>query len=315
MSNILTAKDIYKSYGKHHVLKGLTLQVKRGEIHTILGANGAGKTTFIKIISTLLSKDSGEIQINGFNMDDDRVEIKRCIGYVGQDTERSAYARLSVKDNLLYFGGMQGLSRKVVKQRIDGFCEHFDIGKLLHKPFMTLSGGQKQMVIITRALLHDPDFVILDEPTKGLDPIVAGRMREFLKGYVKEHQKTVLLTSHILSEVEYLSDRVTLIDDGRVLMQGTPYELKQGLAADVFFEVDLEATDTGVIKELDDMLDDAVTYNNKYRAYPLKDMGEDSVKIFETIKRYDNKAVFNYKHATLEDVFIHNLGHFEEKFE
>lgn len=315
MTYILKANDICKSYGKNKVLKGLTLGVKKGHIHSILGANGAGKTTFIKIISTLLQKDSGSVDIAGYDLDKDRYKIKRIIGYVGQDTERSAYARLSSRDNLLYFGKMQGLKRKEVLKQIDIFCDLFSIDKLLDKPFMTLSGGQKQIIIITRALLHDPLLVILDEPTKGLDPIIANSMREFLKRYASEMNKTILLTSHILSEVEYLSDTVSLINDGKVLIEGSPNELMDRLDADVYFEVDINNTDKDIISKLNLLFTGSVSHNEGYISYPLKSLCDDSMTIFNLLKEYDNKAKFRYKYTSLEDVFLQNISGYNEKFE
>jgi ABC-2 type transport system ATP-binding protein len=315
MSYILKATDVHKSYGKNKVLKGLNLSVQKGQIHSILGANGAGKTTFIKIISTLLLKDSGSIDIAGYSIDKDRYAIKKVIGYVGQDTERSAYARLSARDNLLYFGKMQGLKRKEILKQIDIFCDLFSIDKLLHKPFMTLSGGQKQIIVITRALLHDPQLVILDEPTKGLDPIIANSMREFLKRYSSEMNKTILLTSHILSEVEYLSDTVSLINDGKLIIEGSPNELMDSLDADVYFEVDKNNTDRAIIGKLNEIFTTGVSDNEKYILYPLNNLCDDSIIIFNILKEYDNKAQFRYKYTSLEDVFLQNISGYNERFE
>lgn len=315
MTYILQAQDIRKSYNKINVLKGLNLNIKKGHIHSILGANGAGKTTFIKILSTLLQKDSGYVNIAGYDLDKDRYKIKRIVGYVGQDTERSAYARLSVRENLLYFGNMQGLKRKEILKQIDIFCDLFSIGKLLKKPFMTLSGGQKQIIIITRALLHDPLLIILDEPTKGLDPMIANSMRDFLKKYVSEMNKTILLTSHILNEVEYLSDVVSLIDDGKVLIEGSPSDLMSRLKTDVYFEIDKIHTDDKIINKLNHLFKGSTVHNEDYLLYPLSNLCDDSMNIFTILNEHHNRARFRYKYTSLEDVFLQNISGYNEKFE
>lgn len=238
MQVVLEAINLCKSYGKDRFqLTDASLTLHRGEIHGLLGPNGAGKTTLIKIMATLLSKDKGTLDVLGYDLDKNPNEIRHFLGYVGQDTERSAYARLTPRENLRFFGALRGLSKDIVDDKIDKYAEDFNFDGILEKQFMHLSGGQKQAVVILRALLHDPPIVFLDEPTKGLDPIAAGNIRIFLKNYAEKEGKSLILTSHILSEVDFLADRVSLINKGRISITDTPLALKQSVGATEFIEL------------------------------------------------------------------------------
>ena len=203
MKNVLIAENVRKTYKKHKksevALDGVNFDLKKGEIHSLLGPNGAGKTTFIKILATLLTKDSGVVNILGYDLDTQENEIKHILGYVGQDTERSAYARLTVRENLQFFGSLRGLKKNYINDQIEKLGEYFEFNGSIDKQFNDLSGGQKQAVVIMRSLLHDPPIIYLDEPTKGLDVIIAKRIREFLKNYAKKEGKSLLLTSHIMT--------------------------------------------------------------------------------------------------------------------
>ncbi len=238
METYLRAVAIKKCYGAHRVLKGVNLTLRKNEILSILGPNGAGKTTLIKILATLIAKDSGRIEVMGHNPDRNERQVQRCFGYVGQDTDRSAYARLTARENLVFFARLRGLAKEIIHKRIEGLVEYFDFSGNINKLFMHLSGGQKQTVIIMRALLHDPSVIYLDEPTKGLDPVSAKRLRDFLKQYVRWENKSLLLTSHILSEVEYLADRICFMNNGN-LDAGDSVEniiARTGALEDAFFQ-------------------------------------------------------------------------------
>ena len=241
MSLYLQARNIRKTYGDVVALEDASLDVREGEILALLGPNGAGKTTFIKILATLLLRDSGSINVLGYDMDTDAEAVRHAVGYVGQDTERSAYARLTVRENLVFFGRLRGLADTVIDAQIHKFSGHFDFDANLDKQFVTLSGGQKQTAVIMRALLHEPPLVYLDEPTKGLDPIVARRIRNFLRQLVREDGASLLLTSHMLSEVDELADRVALIHRGSIPIVGAPKRLKRAVGAAEFIEIESDA--------------------------------------------------------------------------
>ena len=184
---LLIAQQISKSYGEFKALINMGLDVRYSEIHSLLGPNGAGKTTFVKILATLLKKDSGHIEIAGYDLDHDENPIRNLIGYVGQDTERSAYSRLTIQENLLFFARIRGMHREDAENRIALLSESFGLESKIDAQFGQLSGGQKQSAVIMRALLHDPLLLFLDEPTKGLDPLAARKIRGYLRKYVNRN--------------------------------------------------------------------------------------------------------------------------------
>jgi ABC-2 type transport system ATP-binding protein len=237
--DLLEAYQIRKSYQTKEVLKGISMNIRQGETVAILGQNGAGKTTTIKIFASLLQHDSGELllfgqePVKGKNQD----AMLRRIGYVGQDSERSAYGRLTAEENLVFFGSLMGLEKKKIKRRIALLADDFQFGDLLHEQFMKLSGGQKQTMIIMRALLHDPELLFLDEPTKGLDPLRSWQIRSYLKKYIREQGKTLVLTSHIMPDVEYLADRIAFMRSGEIVLTDTPENACASLAYSDIVEV------------------------------------------------------------------------------
>jgi len=159
----------------------LTLSVRCGEVFGLLGPNGAGKTTLVRILPTLLRATSGQATVAGYDVQREELQVRRVIGYAGQDSERSAYNRLTVHENLLYFAhALRGVPLRTARQRIDDIAANVGFTDQLEQHFSTLSGGQKQLAIVMRALLHHPQIVFMDEPSKSLDPVTADRVRHFL---------------------------------------------------------------------------------------------------------------------------------------
>jgi ABC-2 type transport system ATP-binding protein len=317
METCISAVEVKKTYGKTVALNDISLELKKGEILALLGSNGSGKTTLIKILATLLVKDSGRVEISGYNLDTHTSIIRHLFGYVGQDTERSAYARLTVKENLLFFGSLRGLKNKQINERIDELANYFDFSKNLNKLFMHLSGGQKQTVVIMRALLHNPTIIYLDEPTKGLDPIIAHKMRSFLKNYVKSKEKSLLITSHILSEVEELADRVTLIHMGRNLITGTPDQLKEEIGVPDFIELKKDTLPIGTIDRINNLNSVRFTVERElgWISFGVSDFYDGMEQIIKILQEDKIQTSFRHHSVSLEDAFIHHIGILDEKFE
>ncbi len=315
--NYLTAEHVRKTYGRSAAVDDATLTVKEGEVLALLGPNGAGKTTFIKILATLLVKDSGKVSILGYDLDKHPEEIRHLFGYVGQDTERSAYARLTARENLTYFGRLRGMSKVQIDQQIEKIANSFEFNGSLDKAFVTLSGGQKQAVVIMRAFLHDPPLIYLDEPTKGLDPIIARKIRGFLKNAVIQEKKSLLLTSHVLTEVDEMADRVALIHRGRIPMIGTPASLKQGVGATEFIDLEkgrLPATTRERILALKPVLC-ALDQDPKWISFGVNDPMEGAEAIIHTLREDGVQAGFRQHTVSLEDAFLHHVGELTEKFD
>ncbi|RMG28590.1 MAG: ABC transporter ATP-binding protein [Methanobacteriota archaeon] len=320
MNPVLVAQDVWKAYKKKYALQGASLELNRGEILGLLGPNGAGKTTLIKIMATLLTKDSGTVEILGYDLDKHPNEIRHVLGYVGQDTERSAYARLTARENLQFFGSLRGLDRKTINEKIDELVEKFRFEEeILNKQFMHLSGGQKQAVVIMRALLHDPPILFLDEPTKGLDPFAAANIRRFLREYVKGKGKSLLLTSHILPEVDELADRCTLISKGKTPVTGTPTELKAAVGATNFIDIQATYLSESLVDEVLALpsVISYTTYNNGelWHRFGLKDLFSGTQDLLAFMRQYGIEGGFKHHEVSLEDAFIHFIGEFKDEVE
>lgn len=317
MFTTLEAHNLTKNYGDFQALSGASLTLVQGEILALLGPNGAGKTTLIKILSTLLNKDAGKVTILGYDLDHDAEAIRHCIGYVGQDTERSAYARLTVRENLRFFGALRGMTAAEIRVRIEQLAGVFEFTEPLERQFGELSGGQKQTVVIMRALLHDPPLIYLDEPTKGLDPLIARRIRAFLKRYVREQGKSLLLTSHVLSEVEELADRVALIQHGRIPVCDSPAALKGALKARDYVELargSLPATTLQRILALDEVRG-TLEREPGWLSIGVTDPLRGAESILRVLREEGVHASFRHHTASLEDAFLFHMGELTETFE
>jgi ABC-2 type transport system ATP-binding protein len=224
-------KDLVKVYnGKKKVtaLDHLSLDVKEGEVFGLLGPNGAGKTTLVRILTTLLKATGGHAEVGGFDVDKQENKVRQIIGYAGQDSERSAYWRLSVRENLLYFAyALRDVPYKVAKERAEEIAAGVGFTDRLDRHFIALSGGEKQLVIVMRAIIHNPQVCFLDEPSKSLDPMTGRRARTYLKKYAQDHGMTLVITTHNMLEAEEVCDRLALIDHGAVKFIGTSSEFKK----------------------------------------------------------------------------------------
>ncbi len=301
-------KKTYKSRKKQtEALKGLDLQVKRGEIFGILGPNGAGKTTLIKICSTLLGKTEGEVTVLGMDIEKQEKDIRKSIGYIGQDSERSTYARLTGKENLEFFAALYNMSKDDFLVQLEEFKKTYDNHEIFEKEVMKLSGGQKQAIVVMRGFLHNPDLVFADEISKGLDPIAAKKIRNFVKDYAKNKGKTVIITSQIMSEIEELCDRVAIIYEGKVVAIDTPQKLMDDLNIQLL-EIRLRSTDTASpeflqeVASIESVLE--VKQDNGYLRMPVSDSAQAFESVMETCKKFGFNPVISYRTASLEDVFL-----------
>lgn len=317
MATFLSADHIHKQYGKFIALQDASLEMYQGEILALLGPNGAGKTTLIKILATLLNKDGGKVTILGYDLDRHPQEIRHLFGYVGQDTERSAYARLTVLENLRFFGSVRGMTKTEIDQQIDKLAHYFDFHSQLNKLFVTLSGGQKQTVVIMRAFLHNPPLVYLDEPTKGLDPIIARRIRTFLKNLVQAEGKALLLTSHVLSEVEEMAHRVALIQKGCIPICDLPEELKKAVGATEFIELEKDHLPERVIQRINASPQVRFQFNRtaQWLSFAVDDPLDGAEAIIGILRDEQVRARFRHHSISLEDTFLHYFGELSEKFD
>ena len=226
---VIEIKNLRKSFKDVKAVDDLSFRVKKGELFAFLGVNGAGKSTTINIISGILSKDSGEVFVCGENVDDNPDAIKSKIGIVFQGSMLDK--RLSAYDNLKSRASLYGIFGADFAKRLDELDALLGLKDILKRPLNKLSGGQKRRVDIARALIHNPELLILDEPTTGLDPQTRQTVWNVIEQLRKEHGLTVFLTTHYMEEAA-VADYVVILDSGKKAAEGTPHDLKTQFASD-----------------------------------------------------------------------------------
>ncbi|MBK0347505.1 ABC transporter ATP-binding protein [Aerococcaceae bacterium zg-ZJ1578] len=219
----VTVKDINKRFQQKSVLNNVNFAIEKGERFGLIGPNGAGKSTLIDIMTGLIVADSGEVIIDDINIKKDILAVRKKLGVVPQDL--ALMEELNGYDNLIYFGGMYGLSGKELQSRVDELLKTIGLTAHAKKKVKTYSGGMKRRLNIAAALLHRPEFLILDEPTVGVDPQSRQYIFDFLKD-LNENGTTILYISHYMEEIEALCDRLLILDSGSEVAYGTKAEVK-----------------------------------------------------------------------------------------
>ncbi|MEM3579997.1 MAG: ABC transporter ATP-binding protein [Candidatus Bathyarchaeia archaeon] len=219
------AHDVTKVFGSIRALNRLSFSVKPGEVFGLIGPNGAGKTTALRIVSTLLLPTSGTVKVFGYDVVQNAADVRRIISYLPE--EAGAYRYLSGLEYLEFMARFHTSDKAEARKMVMEAAEISGLGERLKDKTKTYSKGMKRRLLVARALMLKPKLAILDEPTSGLDVLHSYHVREIIKSYVKKHGVTVLLSSHNMLEVEYLCDRVALINKGMVVAEGEPQELKE----------------------------------------------------------------------------------------
>jgi ABC-2 type transport system ATP-binding protein len=221
-----------KSKNKHKekndvtvALDKVNIKIRSGELFGLLGPNGSGKTTMIKCLSTILIPDEGTALVNGFDVNKETSMVRASLGMV-VGGERTLYWKLTARDNLMYFASLYKMQRRHAKKRIEELLETFQLSDRADERLEDYSTGMRQKIAIARALLHDPPILLLDEPTLGLDPGFARKIRSQIKELSEKYGKTVLLTTHYMDEADQLCDRVAFISNGKIVAVDTPNRLK-----------------------------------------------------------------------------------------
>lgn len=221
---MIHVEKLTKFYGSFCAVDQIDLDVSRGEITGLLGPNGAGKTTTLRMLTGYLAPTSGTIRINDLSIDDDALAVKKLIGYLPESAP--LYHNMLVYDYLDYVAGIRGMQSRRKAERIHELADLCGLSGIMHKTVGELSKGLKQRVGLAHAMMEDPQILILDEPTSGLDPNQIVEIRDIIRRTGRE--KTVILSTHILSEAEAACDRIVIIDKGRIAADGSTESLKQG---------------------------------------------------------------------------------------
>ena len=300
-NNIIEINNLKKTYSNGlEALKGININIERGKFFGLLGPNGAGKTTTIGILTGLVNLSSGNVKVNGFDVIKDYKETRKIIGLSPQEINLDVF--FTIKELLTFQGGYYGLSIKESKIRTQKILSDLGLEDKMNSKARELSGGMKRRVQIAKALIHDPEVIILDEPTAGVDIELRHLLWKSLKDMNTKKEKTMLLTTHYIEEAEYLCDEVAIIDNGKIIAQGAPSKL-------------IESDGMSVINMSVDRWDEKylinrkTSYNNGVLSIESKNTDQDIPKIIGELSEVGiiiNKL--DIKKASLEDVFVKLTG-------
>jgi ABC-2 type transport system ATP-binding protein len=294
---VIEARQVRKSFGDVDVLKGLDLQVRRGTMFALLGPNGAGKSTMVRILATLLRPDAGTVRIDGFDVLDQAAAVRDRIGLTSQ--EAAVDGRLSGRENLVMMGRLFHLARPVARERAAELLGLFDLEDAADRPVRTYSGGMRRRLDLAVSLITSPAVLFLDEPTTGLDPRSRQLMWETIRGLLA-HGTTILLTTQYLEEADQLADRIAVIDDGRIVAEGTGDELKRQVGTE---RLALEFADAGQAGKAVDAIG-GVSAGETAVSVPVEDAA-DVRRLLNTVADAGLEVTaLSMSRPTLDDVFL-----------
>lgn len=298
MSNIIEVNNLVKNYKSVEAVRDISFEVEGGSFFAFLGVNGAGKSTTINILCTVLEKTGGSVKIGGYDLDKNADKIKEQIGIVFQGTVLDK--QLSVRENLKSRASYYGLSRAETKQRIDEVVKTFELSEILNRRYERLSGGQKRRVDIARALINRPRLLFLDEPTTGLDPMTRTMVWDTIHKLQAESGLTVFLTTHYMEETASC-DKVVILDSGRIAACDTPHNLKQRYATNrLLWYTDRTEENDRLLKAENAEF----SYQTDRYSIPLGD----SKKAAALISRNSRIEDFEFIKGNMDDVFLNVTG-------
>ena len=296
---LIEAKGLRKSFGDFIAVDNVDLEVSRGEVIGFLGPNGAGKSTTMKILTGFLEPDSGDILINNIDLKSDPLKAKEFIGYLPEGAP--SYSDMNVLEFLTFVGKMRGLNSNLLTTRLDQMANQISLKEVWNKPIETLSKGFKRRVGIAQALIHDPDILILDEPTDGLDPNQKHEMRNLIKTISKN--KAIVISTHILEEVEAVCSRAMIIANGKLLVNETPANLeKQFTNKDIISIKVSNKIDSILAKNLKSSINYGDVKIEKVNKYTNKILVSDNKKTLDLNTVL--KQVYKFKLNVIEASFI-----------
>ena len=292
---ILELKNIEKSFGEKKVLTGVSFKAEGGKAFGLLGRNGAGKTTSIRILMDVFPANSGEVLIDGQPIDYNKIGI----GYLPE--ERGLYPKKIILDQLTYFAELKGMSRKEAVKSVDYWLERLGMTEYRNKKLETLSKGNQQKIQLITALAHDPDIVILDEPFSGLDPVNAMLLKDVVKEQIAKG-KIVLFSSHQMSYIEEFCDSIAILNNGVVALHGDLHDIKRDYPRDRLV-VKTETPDAII----DDFGASCTVMENGGLMLHLADSSEKKAVMTRLVENYDIDEVKVYE-PSLNDIFVEYAG-------
>jgi sodium transport system ATP-binding protein len=221
---VIRANSLSKRFGEVVAVDGIGFDAPDGRVTGLLGPNGAGKTTTLRMISTLVVPTGGSASVDGFDVGSSPVEVRRRLGVLSD--ARGLYGRLTARENIRYYGELRGLAPENIDSQVERFSRVLDLGALLDRRTEGFSQGERMKVAIARALVHDPQNILLDEPTNGLDVMTTRALRDLVRE-LRESGKCVVFSSHVMQEVTALCDEIVIVARGRVAARGTPEAIRE----------------------------------------------------------------------------------------
>jgi len=295
----IEAYSVSKIYKDTHVpaLDNISLKIDKGKIFTLLGRNGAGKTTFVRICATQLLPTSGILKVSGYDVINQAEDIRKFISVVPQ--EGRPLRALTPWDHVYNWLKIRGEEKSIAKIKTEKILERFELLKVKDKPAMNLSGGMKQKILVAMATAVDADLLFLDEPTIGLDPVSRRQVWNLMQDLKKEG-KTILLTTHYMDEAEILSDKIVIIDNGKIVKEGNINDLRKIIPQNIRMDISKKNIDVEQLKG----------YGN------IVEIGTDIIRLFtfeSHIGELSNIAIknntsFNLSPITLDDIFVYLVG-------
>ncbi|MEE9506475.1 MAG: ATP-binding cassette domain-containing protein [Thermoplasmata archaeon] len=309
MDHVIETVDLRKEFPDVLAVDGLNIKVRRGEVFGFLGPNGAGKTTAIRMMVGLLKPTSGSVLIDGEDVASATFELKGKIGICPQDIV--LWEGLTARENLVFMADMYGVPRATSRTRAESLLEEMGLTKKAKSFVRDLSGGMKRRLNVAMALMHDPEIVVLDEPTAGLDPQSRVRVADYI-GKLSEADKTVILTTHLMEIADELSDRVAVIDHGKLLVVDPPERLKDTVGTGDVLEIHLtdenKVSDAIGAIETVEGIDSAAPVDGVIAVRALDMVGK-LQRLFNTLEeRKIEISNVSLRKNTLEDVFITLTG-------
>ncbi len=298
MEKIIEVKNLVKNYNDVKAVRDISFSVNKGEFFAFLGVNGAGKSTTINILCTVLEKTSGKITIGGYDLDTQKNKIKNLIGIVFQNSVLDK--QLTVKENLVSRASYYGYSKKEIKERIAELTEIFELEEILNRRYAKLSGGQRRRVDIARALINKPEILFLDEPTTGLDPMTRSKVWEIIHTLRKETGLTVFLTTHYMDETADC-DNVVVIDSGEISANDSPNMLKMQYAHNSLIWYTEKSENTEKLLQTENL-------EFEYIADAYKIKLKNIEMATHLIRKYDEINDYEVIKGNMDDVFLNVTG-------
>lgn len=306
--SLIKIKNLTKRYGNRLAVDNMSLEIEEGKMFGLLGPNGAGKSTCISMICGLIKPEVGDIEINGYSILKQKVKAQENIGFVPQNV--ALYKNLSARDNLEFFGGIYGLSGKLLKERVDEALEIAGLKEREKEKIDTFSGGMKRRINIACAIMHHPKIIIMDEPTVGIDPQSRNHILQSAKYLNEEYNSAIIYTSHYMEEVEFLCTHIAIMDEGKIITKGTIDEVKRLASGVENLELKVSNVTPTVIATLQAMEGiRGVDFRENTLRVTVKDPQSKLQQIIDVLGKASAKLYnININEPNLESVFLNLTG-------